>query len=454
MREIEEKLKNIGVGVPEILIPKSETDLTKWAVVACDQYTSQPEYWEKVDQLVGDAPSTLRLIFPEVFLEEEGKEARIGRITEAMLGYLADGVLVSEGHGFVFVDRRTSHAASRKGLVVALDLDCYDYNVGSQTLIRATEGTVLDRLPPRIRIREGAALEIPHIMVLIDDPERTVIEPLSDVTASLTKIYDVELMMEGGHIRGYKVESGAHLARIARALESLADPESFRRKYGVGSEKGLLLFAVGDGNHSLATAKACWEQVKAELSPADRDDHPARFALVEIVNVHDQGLQFEPIHRVMFGVEPEHFFEFIAQESDKLGLGLKRQVVAAGETVQSAMAKIKKASSQVIPYVSKEEKGVLVVDNPRSNLEVGTLQSLLDAYGKENKTAKVDYIHGDDVVNVLGTQAGNIGFCLPPMDKNDLFKTVIIEGVLPRKTFSMGEAEEKRFYLECRKIVR
>lgn len=454
MSEYVQKFSRIGVDVPEILLPRPDVDLKHWSVVACDQYTSQPDYWSKADDLVGAAPSTLRIIFPEVFLEREGKEERIAAITSTMKEYLADGLLAPLTPGFVYVDRRTSHAVSRKGLMVALDLERYDYNAGSQTLIRATEGTVLDRLPPRIRIRAGASLESPHIMVLIDDPGRTVVEPLAAEVDSMEKLYEFDLMLDGGSIKGYKVDRPQQLERIADALEALGNPEVFRDKYGVGTEKGILLFAVGDGNHSLATAKACWEQVKIGLTAEEQSEHPARFALVEIVNVHDTGLQFEPIHRVVFGVDSARFFSFIAAQGEKLGLELKKYNVPKGENVQEALASLKTEKTQIIPFVTQSESGAIVVGRPQSNLEVGTLQSLLDAYVKADQAAKIDYIHGDAVVNELGTQPGNIGFCLPPMDKKDLFKTVILDGVLPRKTFSMGEAEEKRFYLECRKILK
>jgi hypothetical protein len=453
MKDLKSQLNHIGLGIPTILLPREGTDLSKWAVVACDQYTSQPEYWQTVEQNIADEPSTLHLTFPEVYLEAEGKAERIDRITRSMRQYLDEGILVEEQPGFILVDRQTSHAVSRKGLMVALDLDCYDYNAGAQTLIRATEGTVLDRLPPRIRIREGAPLELPHIMVLIDDPGRTVIEPIAAKAEQLRLVYDCDLMMGGGHVKGYKVDAYGDIERIVQALEALADPAAFRDKYGVSSEKGVLLFAVGDGNHSLATAKACWERLKAKLTEEERANHPARYALVELVNLHDTGLQFEPIHRVVFGIDPGQFLAFCDQFGAEENLALKHGRLANQAALRAAMDTQQGQPGQRIPYITHDELGIISVENPRSNLAVGTLQAIIDAYIQQNPAVKVDYIHGDDVVNALGSQPGNMGFCLPPMDKNDLFKTVIVDGVLPRKTFSMGEAEEKRFYLECRKII-
>jgi hypothetical protein len=453
MKALETKLHHLGLGIPSILLPSAGTDLTKWAVVACDQYTSQPEYWKKVEETVGSAPSTLRIIFPEVYLEAEGKAERIEKITRTMRQYLDEGVLVLERPGFILVDRQTAHTPSRKGLIVALDLECYDYNPGAQTLIRATEGTVLDRLPPRIRIRENALLELPHIMVLIDDPDRTVIEPIAAKAEESKKIYDCDLMMNGMHLQGYKVDEVGEIERALNALAALAEPKLFQEKYGVSGDEGVLLYAVGDGNHSLATAKACWEQLKVKLTPEEQSGHPARYALVELVNVHDAGLQFEPIHRVLFGVEPDNFFSFLNRFDVTAGLGLALQKFESYEALRAAMTD-KGEAGQCIPYVTDDQFGILSIRNPQSNLAVGTLQSLLDAYIKQDAKAKIDYIHGDEVVKSLGLQPGNIGFCLPPMDKNDLFKTVIVDGVLPRKTFSMGEAEEKRFYMECRKIVK
>ncbi|HEX3028973.1 MAG TPA: DUF1015 family protein [Clostridia bacterium] len=448
------EFRKLGLELPAVLMPDESIDLTKWAVVACDQYTSQPDYWHDVEKLVGDDPSTLHLIFPEVYLEEGDSEERISRINEAMKSYLADNLLVAQKPGFILIDRKTSHAASRKGLIVALDLEKYDYRKGSQTLIRATEGTVVDRLPPRIRIRQNASVELPHIMVLIDDPEKTVIEPIAQKTEQLDKLYDFDLMLGGGHIKGYKVDSDDMLSSVLKALQKLADQRSFEEKYKVGNDKGLLLFAVGDGNHSLASAKGHWENVKKGLSEAEQAEHPARFALVELVNVHDEGLEFEPIHRIVFNVDPNHLLESMVKHFEKEGCRAEIKKYDTKQAMKHEMEKLSASQAHSIAFVTKDTFGTIDIKSPFCTLEVGSLQTYLEEYMKENSSIRIDYIHGEDVVDNLGSAEGNIGFYLPPMNKNDLFKTVILDGVLPKKTFSMGEAEEKRFYLESRKIVK
>ena len=254
----------VGVKVPEILLPQKGTDMTKWAVVACDQYTSQPEYWAETERIVGDAPSTLRLMLPEMYLEKPGEAERIEKINATMKQYLDSGILENIGQGLMYVERRAG-ANTRHGLIVALDLECYDYTKGSTTLIRATEGTIVERIPPRLRIRKDAPVELPHILVLIDDPERTVIEPIGESVGDADKRYDFELMQNGGHIKGYFVKDEVRVGRAIRALEALADQARFNEKYG--ADQPPLLFAMGDGNHSFATAKANWEAVKKTLKP-------------------------------------------------------------------------------------------------------------------------------------------------------------------------------------------
>jgi hypothetical protein len=462
----------LGLKIPEILLPNPAVDLTKWAVVACDQYTSQPDYWEQVAGFAGSAPSTLNLIFPEVYLGKGKEEDRIRRIQETMRDYLDAKVIESQGPGFVFVRRETRRGKWRQGLVVALDLECYDYNKGSQTLIRATEGTVLERIPPRVRIREGAMLELPHIMVLIDDPDGRVIEPLgAGVEAScthargaagLTKVYDTQLMMNSGRVTGYRVNTPDMYQCIFNGLRELADLARFNQKYGVTGQP-VLLFAVGDGNHSLATAKAVWEKVRQGFagSPELMQHHPARFALVELVNLHDPGLEFEPIHRVVFQVDLPQLWEamktFYNNQGAVMELEFSKDSNTAREKARDAREVREYASQRkgahIIQFITENGEGLLSVEKSPQILEVGTLQSFLDDYLKKNPHTQIDYIHGDEVVTELGQKPGNIGFFLPPMTKSDLFKTVIINGVLPRKTFSMGEADEKRFYMECRKII-
>ena len=436
-------IDSIGVQIPQVLLPRQGTDLTKWAVIACDQFTSQPEYWEQAAKLVGDAPSTLNLVFPEVYLEEPGAERRIESIQKTMRQYLDDGLLVPQD-GLVYVERSIS-SKQRKGLVLALDLERYDYSKGSQSLIRATEGTIVERLPPRMRIRQGAPLELPHILVLIDDPAGTVIEPLTKAKAQLKPLYDFDLMAGSGHLFGCLVDDPALEAGVIKALEALAQPKAFASKYGVDDdEHSVLLFAMGDGNHSLATAKAIWEKIKPQVGM----NHPARYALVEIENVHDSGLEFEPIHRVLFGLKKDIFAEMDAYYSDAHFTYTPCQDRAA----MLATVEASQGHPQVIGVITPQGFGVARIAMPSFNLPVGTLQAFLDGFIKSGGAEKIDYVHGEEVVCSLGAQPGNLGFYLPGMHKSDLFKTVILDGALPRKTFSMGEAHEKRFYMECRKI--
>jgi hypothetical protein len=436
-------ISDIGIQIPQVYLPKPGVNLTKWAVIACDQFTSEPEYWNEVERIVSAAPSTLRLTFPEVHLEKSGEEDRIQNIQLAMRSYLSDGILQPRD-GLVYVER-TINGRIRKGVMLCLDLERYDYNKGSSSLIRATEGTIVDRLPPRIKIREGAALEFPHILVLIDDPNKTVIEPLAEAKGKFEKLYDFDLMLDSGHLAGYAVKAEFE-ERVIAALRGLADPETFAAKYGVGTDEPVLLFAMGDGNHSLATAKAIWEKIKAEAGA----DHPARYALVEIENVHDEALEFEPIHRVLFGLKKDLYAEMQAI----FGGDLSYTPVAGGaEMIQ----RVNNADGgkQVLGLVGGGRGfGVVEIANPSAHLPVGTIQAFLDSFLKNGGAEKMDYVHGEDVVERLALQDGNAGFYLAGMHKNELFRTVILDGALPRKTFSMGEAREKRFYMEGRRITR
>ncbi|MDT8444596.1 MAG: DUF1015 domain-containing protein [Desulfuromonadales bacterium] len=442
-------LEKLALQVPTILLPKTDIDLSRWAVIACDQYTSEPEYWQAVERLVADHPSTLRLVFPEVYLEEADSDKRIAAINASMDQYLADGVLQAQQPGFVLLDRQTSHAPSRKGLVVALDLEAYDYHPGAKTLIRATEGTIVDRLPPRIRVRENAAIELPHIMVLIDDPEQTVIEPL--FTADLEQAYDFELMQGGGHLRGWKVNQKHLLQQIGSALERLAEQARFQKRYEVDDDE-VMLYAMGDGNHSFATAKAIWEQLKSTVADvAEVMDHPARYALVELVNLHDPGLEFEAIHRLLFDVDGEELLNAAEVYYRQVGTPCRLEWCDDYDAADTA-AKVAGAA-HAVPFVVAGRHGLLKIDDPALTLEVATLQNFLDEYLRNHPDARIDYIHGEDAVTRLGSRQGNLGFYLPPISKHDLFRTIVRDGALPRKTFSMGEADEKRFYLEARRIT-
>ncbi len=426
---------SVGVLVPEILLPPQGTDMYKWAVVACDQFTSQKEYWEEARRIIGDAPSTLDLILPEAWLGAQDEQERIARIKEKMQEYLHNGTLVKQPQGFVLVER-TAAGNTRHGLVMALDLEKYDYSKGSGTLIRATEGTIVERIPPRLRIREGAAVELPHILVLIDDPEETVIEPLTAQAEKLPLLYDTDLMLGGGHISGRLVSGEKEIVGVLEALTALSDKAAFEKKYG---SKPVLLFAMGDGNHSLATAKANWEKIKATLSEEQREDHPARYALIELNNVHDKGIVFEAIHRNVFGIPGEKLVEALLQKLREQNGGAEigpEQAPAGGE-------------KHVIPFYYGDKSGAFIVTEPAVQLAVGTLQNAIDAVLKE-LGGEVDYIHGIDVVKELAQKPDTTGFLLPDMEKSELFPTVVYDGALPRKTFSMGEAAEKRYYMEAR----
>ncbi len=440
-------LDKIALQIPQILLPNKSVDLHKWSVVACDQYTSQPDYWAQTQQITAGQPSTLNVIFPEVFLEDDDGEQRIKDINSTMQDYLDNKVLQEmDKKGFILVDRKTSQAPSRKGLVVAIDLEHYDFNKGSQTLIRATEGTIVDRLPPRIKVRQDAAIELPHIMVLIDDPEQTVIEPL--FAQQPEKLYDFELMMDSGHIKGYAIDTPALIQQVIDALEQLADPDVFAKKYNA-QDKDVLLYAMGDGNHSLATAKAIWEQLKQDAGDSTEIMHnPARFALVELVNIHDEGLQFEPIHRVIFNVHPEQLLADMSRHFNG-NCSIHR---CTDETQMQQQAEAARADEvHIIPFNDAAGYGYIQLNNPTFTLELASIESFLNDYLDSN-AGKVDFIHGADVVHELGVKEGNMGFFFPPISKHSLFKTIIFDGALPRKTFSMGEADEKRFYLEARKI--
>lgn len=425
-----------GFHIPEIMVPAEGADYSKWAVVACDQYTSEPEYWNSVEEIVGDAPSTLRLMLPELYLGGDDESARIAKIRESMKEYLDKGILRKLPAGCMLV-KRTAEGRSRLGLVIATDLEAYDYNKGSKSLTRATEGTVIERIPPRLRIREGAPIEMPHIMILIDDPDKSVIEPL--VNAPGEEIYDTDLMMNGGHVTGtFIAEKDLESARAA--LSAMYDKA--RAKYGEGE---IIFQAMGDGNHSLATAKANWENLKKTLTPEERENHPARYALCEIENIHDDGIIFEPIHRVIFAQKGQSGMDLVNETVEVLG-------TLNGKAYLAEDAKNAPAGAFVIPYLTGGKKGVIIIESPKQKLEVGALQAALDVLVKERGDADVDYIHGTDAVENLASRPGNAGFLLPAMDKFMLFPAVAADGALPRKTFSIGEANEKRYYIESRYI--
>lgn len=433
---------DIGIRCPDVLLPSSDIDPQKWAVIACDQFTSQPEYWQQVEEIVGNSPSTYHMILPEVFLGSPKEEKRIQTTQAAMKSHLQSGYF-QPINDFIYV-MRTTGGHTRRGLITCLDLEHYDYNRGAQTLIRATEGTILDRLPPRIRIRENAALECPHILVLFDDPQDTVFSFIDAQIASYPTAYDFELMLGSGHLKGLVLNDEKTQAHIFQALNGLINPEHFAKKYGLKTgQYAPILFAMGDGNHSLATAKAIWEKVK----PTVGMDHPARYALVEIENIHDQALTFEPIHRLVFGLRTDLKEAMLDYWGENL-------VLRKLETAEAMMTSIDKASGPVhkVGMVFGDENYELSISDPGSNLVVGALQKFLDQFLEDCGAESIDYVHGIDILFEKGKSENNAGFYVPAMDKSDLFKTVILDGALPRKTFSMGEAKEKRFYMECRLI--
>ena len=412
----------------DILLPQN-CEYGKWSVVACDQYTSQPEYWQRVEEYVGTAPSTLRLILPESCLDGPNVETDIMEVNNTMTRYLREDRFKEFPDALIYAERRLDDGKIRRGLVGMVDLEQYDYEPGSDAAVRATEGTVLSRIPPRVAVRKNAPLELPHVMLLTDDPQKTVIEPLEARKDTMELVYDFDLMERGGHITGWKLDAES-MTLVARALAALADPDAFRKTYGV-DDSAVMLFAVGDGNHSLATAKECYERQK-KLTPQDKwDSLPARFALCELVNLHDSSLEFEPIHRVLFGVDP---------------VELVMSLCAAFPGAHPG-----EGEGHVLHYVHTGGEGAVTIPSPKAQLEVGSLQPFLDEYVKSHGV-RIDYIHGEDVARQLGRLPGNLAFLLPAMGKDQLFPTVIRDGVLPRKTFSMGHAHDKRFYLEARKI--
>ena len=437
----------IGVQVPRILLPKEGTDMQKWSVIACDQYTSDQSYWRSLEEQTIDSPSTLNLIFPEVYLNDSDTDQRIDSINRSMEHYLADGILVEQAPGFVLVDRKTCEAESRKGLILALDLEQYDYNKGAQSLIRTTEGTIFDRLPPRIKVRENAPIELPHIMVLIDDPGRTVIEPLFD--EQLETLYDFDLLENGGHLKGYRIDQPRLINQVANAIEKLADPAAYQAKYQV--EDAVMLYAMGDGNHSFATAKTIWEKLKSEARDKDAImSHPARYALVELVNLHDSGLAFEPIHRVLFNIDVGQLQSWMEVFYAEQGAPLTFTACSSLTDAEALVKNMDNVHAFVAIFAGRFS--VCSVAKQESTLVVAALQACLDKFLQNNPTVRIDYIHGTQPVTELGGRKDNAGFYLPAISKDKLFKTIVLDGATPRKTFSLGEADEKRYYLECRRI--
>ena len=407
-------------GKADILLPKS-ADMQRWAVIACDQFTSDAAYWQRVRQVAGEEASTIHLILPEADLGSVDEAAAIAKINATMDQYLANDVFTVYPDSYIYVERTLLNGSVRPGLVGAVDLEAYDYHPGSVSAIRATEKTVLERIPPRQRVRKDAGIEFPHVLMLCDDDRRQLLEPISEQKDSLQIIYDFDLMEGGGHITGWLVDGDAAAAFDVR-LQAYID--SVPAKYA-DLDGAPVVLAVGDGNHSLATAKSCYEALKQANPGADLSSHPARFALVELENIHDDSQVFEPIHRILFHVDGKKLLQDL-------------QAICAEE-------------GYAVEYVMGSQRGMLSLDKKRGELAVAVLQEFLDEWMVDN-SCEIDYIHGDDEVAQLAQQENAVGFLLPSMEKHQLFRGVISGGVLPRKTFSMGHAREKRYYLEGRKI--
>lgn len=389
----------------DILLPRVD-DMTKWSCIACDQFTAEPEYWREAERIVGSEPSTLRLMLPEAWLGVRDSAAETRKIYAAMKDYVNRSIFRTVEQSFIYVERTLPSGAVRRGLVGKLDLECYDWAPGSATPVRATEGTVESRLPARVEVRRGATLEMPHIMVFIDDPENSVIPSAAGGEA----LYDFELMLGGGHIRGSRV-TGEAAERLTAALEA---PE------------GSVRFAMGDGNHSLAAAKRCWEQIKRNLPESELETHPARYALAEIVNIHDEAVTFEPIHRVLLETVPRGFIE-------------------------EAAARLPRGKGQAVTLLAGRREMEIETGMPLGAL-VALVDELLGDWRREHG-GEPDYIHGDEDARALGGRPSSVGVLLPRLEKAELFPYITEHGPYPKKSFSIGHARDKRYYLECRAIV-
>ena len=398
----------------DILVPNG-CEHEKWSVVACDQFTSEREYWHKLERYVGDAKSTLKLIFPEAYLEDDDKDERIENINRTMREYLDGGVFKTLKDSFIVCKRTTASGVSRLGIVLAIDLEDYCFTHPSHAYVRSTEGVVLDRIPPRLKIRQDAPVELPHIMLLIDDRKHRVIEPIWAGRADLEKVYDFDLNMGGGHLEGYKIDAQKVIDVFDKYVDSVQDL--------YGEKTNDFIFAVGDGNHSLATAQAHWNRIKEGLTDAQKAVHPARFALCEVENLHDDGIVFEPIHRFVFGAK-EDFIGYL-------------QTALSGE--------------KTIEAFDKNGNYTLKVDRVGAKA-IKDIQDAIDAYLKEHSECSVDYIHGIEHLKDVAAHNVGVAIAMPKIEKDELFGYVLKNGTLCRKAFSMGEAEEKRYYFEAKKI--
>ena len=437
------KLEDFGMKVPEILLP-ANVDLSKWSVIACDQYTQDLDYWKRSEAAAAGSPSTLNLILPEVYLGAPDKAERIAKIRQTMKEYLGGGVFAAPFNGFIYIERKTAFGRMRKGLVAQIDLETYEWKPFSKANIRATEATIVDRIPPRKEIRKGAPLELPHIMLLVNDKDDILVGGSGAVAKKNAPIYSGNLMCNGGSITGWGLSSESELAGVTEAVAQIAEKNR-------AADGSTFLFAVGDGNHSLATAKAVWDEYKQELiaggaAESELAENPVRFALIEVVNIYDKGLTFEPIHRVIFNTDVAGLIKTLAQKLD----GTVSEVASAAE-LDAAV----KASWADFGFAYREngngaQKYVLLKTGIKE-LAVSRLQPEIDEFLK-GSVAEIDYIHGSEEVLKLGERENAVGILLPPIAKDSFFETINGRGPLPRKSFSMGEADEKRFYLECRRL--
>lgn len=418
----------------EILLPGADTPLDPWACIAVDQFTSQPEYWQRAEQLAQGQPSTLHIVLPEAYLGTPQEAQRLHDIRDTMEKYRIS-VLTRKVNGYVYLERTQMDGTIRQGLVGAVDLEAYDYAPGTHPAIRPSEATVVERIPPRLKVRRGALLETPHVMMLADDPAETLIEPVGARKDELPLLYDGELMLGGGHLRGWAVEDPDLVARINAALAGLADPEAFARRWPAAKGQTPMVLAVGDGNHSLATAKAYWEELKPTLTEEQRAEHPARWCLAEVCNVHSPAIEIEPIHRVVFGVTAKALYEDL-------------------DRWDQAQGKHTEPSGQRFRLADRQGEIAVALQNPTAPLTVGSIEAFLEQWLPQHPEARVDYIHGASTAMALAARPDcpATAILLPDFAKEDLFRGVVLGGVLPRKTFSMGHAEEKRYYNECRVI--
>ncbi|MBO4705587.1 MAG: DUF1015 domain-containing protein [Spirochaetaceae bacterium] len=456
-----EKINTYGLTVPEILLPAATTDLKAWAVIACDQHTQDREYWKRCEATAAGKPSTLHIILPEVYLGDADKQERIAAIHSAMEKYLKDGVFSAAKKCFIYIERTTSYGRVRKGLVTALDLEAYEWEPDSKALVRATEATIVERIPPRMEIRRGAPLESPHIMLLANDKAKELVEKTGEDAKKREPAYSTPLMENSGSLKGWIVDGEKEMEHILAALETL-------KKDGTGADGSSFLFAVGDGNHSLATAKAVWNEFKLKNGgvkgadgrisiPAGLENHNARYALVEIVNIYDDGLTFEPIHRVLFNMKDSDADSLIETLCAKLGG--KAETCGSKDELNSKVS----ASKGFVGIVTEKNGSPVytLIRTDITDLVVSKLQPVLDEFLKaaqasaasaSSQKPEIDYIHGSDEVFRLGEKQNSIGILLPPIAKESFFSTIAGNGPLPRKSFSMGEASEKRFYFECRAL--